>query len=355
MLPPLSCLPALFKQLLSIGVMSNAFRGVTVETATGEKHGATEQETEAALQTMVTDMVEDDEDEEEDDEEEMELVMGSLLHNVGSRIEVHEDEPGVKTPPKPKPPAKPPTLITPGRHVAKPSISKTGPASKPALKPPSTQDAGWKTGGTSEMEDILAATALPAKEEAPTKEEDPEKAFLKEVLTGSLYGNKGKAPTLAPPKPEQPKKKKVFKIPPIRLRRSIPMGNPDLLAIRTPCVDLIHEQVKNMLEAQLGTIVSLQHEPEYLQTGDVPLPIRAMWIFKMEDVSVNNHTRICCTGIIGKIEVNIEGDLMDGNVGKMLTVAESYIEEMRSEAARVNSWGTALGQRDLARLSAIIP
>ena len=63
-----------------------------------------------------------------------------------------------------------------------------------------------------------------------------------------------------PQKPEgaEAPKKKVLKLPPIRLRRSLPPSNPNLLCLRTPTIELTHVQIKNMLESQLGNIVSLQ-------------------------------------------------------------------------------------------------
>ncbi|KAL8599023.1 hypothetical protein ACOMHN_006832 [Nucella lapillus] len=301
---PHMTIKSLFKQLLTIGLSSNAFRGVVVHTKEGESKNATEEEAEEALQNMASGMVgpgsEGQEESEEEEDDEVELVMGSLLTDVGtnSRIDLAQKHPPPTDTSLPKKTREPPKPGVPEVAVDAPAASEN------LIDPVKTSTDVPEYGVPSAVNDDsleTTAEAIPVPVRTKTEPTEDEKAFLQSVTAGVAY--KTASGVVKPPVGKKPveklTKKKVYKLPPVRLRRSLPPSDPHLLCIRSPNVDLTHEQVKNMLEAQMGNIVSLQHDPEYLQTGDVHLVPRVMWIFKMEDMTETNYIKMCMDVIVG--------------------------------------------------------
>ena len=166
----------LYKQLLSIGMSANAFRGVLVHSATGTAKNATEEEAEQVIGAIVSDMVDQDTNSggAEEEDEEVELVMGSLLSDVGNRpcIEMASEPPAV-----PEIPASYETSEVVDTEPAPATKMNDFLFDMPVLAP------------SAETWHATAGLDLPPPPPSPVapKEETADQAFLKEVVAGTAF------------------------------------------------------------------------------------------------------------------------------------------------------------------------
>ena len=194
-------LSALYKQLLTIGMSSNAFRGIVVKRESGETTAATEKEAEHALEAMVSDIHKvGEEEEEEEEEEDVELVMGSLLCDitVPAYIEVAEQtvtETQKKAPAaeqkKPRAQPEPPKKKAIASDAAEESkLGSCLAAGKPFAE--TVPPAGSSTDiGADFSYAIAPPSATPKPLTKEQKEAQEQKKFLQEVAAGSAFKTPG--------------------------------------------------------------------------------------------------------------------------------------------------------------------
>ncbi|XP_041359805.1 uncharacterized protein LOC121376092 isoform X2 [Gigantopelta aegis] len=91
-------------------------------------------------------------------------------------------------------------------------------------------------------------------------------------------------------KPEVKKleRKKSLKLPTIRMRRILPPPTPGALCFTLKGVNASHEDVKDVIESQLGCVLdTLLFDPVYIHMGETDREHKTMWVFTVKGENLN--------------------------------------------------------------------